>query len=336
MPTIPGRRVPLPVPRDLVFRRAGPDDILACGEVWRAGLTDYGLRVGRPPLPPRFGPLLELLAHIRSTDPERFVVATRPGPAGEETVAFGAAVRRGPVWFLSMLFVLPEVQGLGVGRTILEMILPEPDDHLMLATCTDSAQPISNALYSRYGIVPRQPVVELVGTPEPARLRGLPDGIRAVGLGDAASRASSGDGASAGPADSLAGGWARAIDTIDRATLGYAHPEDHGYLARSGRRGFLYEDAAGTALGYGYVAPSGRLGPVAVLDAALMPAAFGHLVRAVRPAGAFSAWMPGAAGEAMRALLHAGMRIEDFPALLCWDRPFGDFGRYVPITLAVL
>ncbi len=336
MSTIPEPRLPTHAPRDLAFRQAGPDDLPACGEVWRAGLTDYGLRVGRPPLPPSFGPLLELLAHVRGTDPERFVVATRPAPAGEETVAFGAAVRRGPIWFLSMLFVLPAVQGIGVGRTILEMILPGPGDRLTLATCTDSAQPISNALYSRYGIVPRQPVVELVGTPDPAFMPDLPEGVRAVALGGPASQAPSLDGAREGPGEGSSSGRATAVEAIDRETLGYAHPEDHAYLARSGRRGFLYEDATGTALGYGYVAPSGRLGPVAVLDATLMPAAFGHLVRAVRPAGAFSAWMPGAAGEAMQVLLRAGMRIEDFPALLCWDRPFADFGRYVPITLAVL
>jgi hypothetical protein len=46
--------------------------------------------------------------------------------------------------------------------------------------------------------------------------------------------------------------------------------------------------------------------------------------------------VPGAAGAAVTTLLDAGLRIEDFPALLCWDRPFADFSRYVPITLAVL
>ena len=75
---------------------------------------------------------------------------------------------------------------------------------------------------------------------------------------------------------------------------------------------------------------------MAVTDEALFPAVLGHLLRVVEPAGAFSAWVPGAAGQAVTALLEAGLRIEDFPALLCWDRPFADFSRYVPITLAVL
>ncbi len=62
----------------------------------------------------------------------------------------------------------------------------------------------------------------------------------------------------------------------------------------------------------------------------------GHLLGSVRPAGAFSAWVPGSASGAVPTLLEAGLRLEDFPALVCWDRPFADFERYVPITLAVL
>ncbi len=67
-----------------------------------------------------------------------------------------------------------------------------------------------------------------------------------------------------------------------------------------------------------------------------MPAILGHLLGAVEPSGAHSAWVPGAAGGTVTALLEAGLRIEDFPALLCWNRPFADFSRYLPITLAVL
>ena len=41
-----------------------------------------------------------------------------------------------------------------------------PDEAATLATCTDAAQPISNGLYARYGIVPRVPLLELVGRPD--------------------------------------------------------------------------------------------------------------------------------------------------------------------------
>jgi len=36
------------------------------------------------------------------------------------------------------------------------------------------------------------------------------------------------------------------------------------------------------------------------------------------------------------ATLQAGFRLEAFPVLLCWDRPFGDFTRYLPISPGLL
>jgi hypothetical protein len=59
-------------------------------------------------------------------------------------------------------------------------------------------------------------------------------------------------------------------------------------------------------------------------------------VTAVRPRGAFGVWVPGAAGEAMVPLLRSGFRFDGFPVLLCWDRPFADFSRYLPISPGLL
>jgi hypothetical protein len=38
----------------------------------------------------------------------------------------------------------------------------------------------------------------------------------------------------------------------------------------------------------------------------------------------------------MVALLRAGLRMEGFPALMCWTRPYGRFERYLPAGLALL
>lgn len=339
------------------LRRAGPDDLPACVGVWHAGLTEYGVRVGRPPMPPTFAPLLRLLGHLLATDPDGFWVAEadepRPGAAGSTgaagsseagraaragarpvadavgsgatVVAFVSALRREQVWFLSMLFVQPGHQERGIGQRLLAQVLAGTDAATH-ATCTDSAQPISNALYSRLGMVPRVPVLELVGRPE-RPVAGLPDGVRAVPF--EVLRTGPTDGA--GPLRLTA-----SLERLDRATLGYAHPQDHAYLVAQGRSGYLYTAGDGTALGYGYASEIGRLGPIAVEEAGLMGPVLGHLLGSVRPAGAFSAWVPGSAGAAVAALLAAGLRLEDFPALVCWDRAFADFERYVPITLAVL
>lgn len=321
-------------------RPARADEMPACAEIWRAGLDGYGERVGRPPMASPPEALVGLLGHLRGTDPDRFLVAEPAGAAvgsasgaavgwapGGPLAGFVSALRRGDGWYLAMLFVHPGAQARGLGRGLLEAVLPAPGDVSSLATCTDSAQPISNALYARYGIVPRLPVLELVGRPDRAPLPELPEAVRAVPF----------DLLAVGPPDGpgpqrLAAG----IDAMDRATLGYAHPEDHAYLAESGRIGYLYEAGDGRIVGYGYCMPAGRVGPVAVEDEVLLPGVLGHLLGAVTPVGAFSAWVPGAAGRGVTALLEAGLRIEDFPALLCWDRPFADLSRYVPISLAVL
>ena len=316
------------LPAGLVLRAARADELPACADVWRAGLDGYGPRVGRLPMITAPGPLVALLAHLRGTDPDRFLVAVRPEADGaQRVVAFASAIRREQVWFLGMLFVHPDEQARGLGRALLEAVLPGAGDPATKATCTDAAQPISSALYARYGLVPRMPVLELVGRPNGASPAALPGGVRAVPFELLA----------AGPADGPGPlRLAAALDALDRTVLGYAHPQDHAYLGKTGRLGHLYEAGDGRIVGYGYVSPVGRVGPLAVEDAALLAGVLGHLLGVVQPAGVFSTWVPGAAGAAVTSLLDAGLRLEDFPALLCWDRPFADFSRYVPITLAIL
>lgn len=333
-------------PTGISFRPARAADITECGQVWQEALDGYLRRLGRAPIqdvPPSIG---RLHHHLLATDPERFVVAEADG---SRLLGFGAAVERGgpanvtgpaaepgqarepgvarepgtpadlSVWFLSMLFVRPAEQGRGLGRALLERILPEPASVDALSTVVDSAQPISAALYSQYGIVPRLPLLNLVGSvSRPDALPTLPPGLRAVAL------------------DEGNVAWRSVFDEIDRLLLGFAHPADHAFLAADGRVGFVYLDTDGHAAGYGYVSPRGVLGPVAVRDPALLGAVVGHLVAAVPARGATSAWIPGNSRLLLPALLRAGLRIEGFPALACWDRPFASFDRYLPISPGLL
>ncbi len=307
-------------PRPAV-RPARHEDIPACADVWREAIGHYLGRLNQLPPGGDLVSLRRLMDHLLSTDRSRFWVAERADE--ERIVGFGSATVRGPVWFLALLFVVPEEQGLGLGQTILERTLREATGAVrtggIRATVTDSAQPISHALYGRIGIVPRMPILHLLGSPdETGRLPALPHGVAARAVNDA------------GPfADD-------AIASLDREVLGYVRPDDHRFFWRDGRRGFLYEDGAGSAVAYGYVAPSGRVGPIAVRDERLLGPIIGHLVEAVPPADASGIWVPGAAGSTVSTLLEARYRIDGFPALLGWDRPFGSFDRYVPASLALL
>jgi GNAT superfamily N-acetyltransferase len=356
------------------YRPPRRGELADCALVWYSAVDEYMARLNRPLPSPYLDPLLGLLEHLLVTDPERFLVAVRPPTPGagnrgrERVVGFGIAVQREHVWFLSQLYVLPEEQRHGIGRAILTQIMPsiaqapQPDEATttgtagdrtgrrdgVMATCTDSAQPASNGLYARYGIVPRVPVFNLVGQPtDPLPLPALPPGIEAVAMdrqGPRAARAASVHAISAElvPTRSRVeqvranDSTDRAVDSIDRAILGYAHPADHAHLRATGRIGFVYVTTAGEPVGYGYSSEVGRFGPIALLDETLTAPVIGHLMAAIKPRGATSAWVPGANDRAMVALLRAGLRIEGFPAQLCWTRPFAAFDRYVPASLALL
>ena len=305
------------------LRRATAADLVACAEIWREASNDYLGRLARPEIPPDNPALARLHAHTLETDPERFWVATRRDPAagaGERAVGFASAVVRGGTWFLSMLFVRPEEQGAGIGRALLDRTLPPVGAGLVLATATDAVQPISNGLYASLGIVPRVPLLLLVGRPrDGASLPELPAGVRAARFGGAE------------PAERDHALEAE-LAALDLELLGFTHGQDHDFLRREGRTGFTYRDAADRLVGYGYTSEVGRIGPTAVRDQALQAAVVGHLLTAVEPRGASAGWFPGTADAALVTLLRAGLRVEGFPALLCWNRPFADLARYTPIS----
>lgn len=310
----PTVRRPRDLPDGVVLRRAVPDDLPACETVYRAGLNSYLGPLGFPETPAENPALRRLHEHTMTTDPERFWLATR----GDQVLAFGSATVRPPVWFLSMLFVDPGVQARGLGRALLQRLLPQSPDVPILATATDSAQPISNGLYASLGIVPRLPLLNLVGRPRSDHgLPPLPRGIQGEPMRGQASDAAE-------------------IAAFDRSVIGFEHPQEGAFLDRDGRMGFAFRDAQGSLQGYGYASEAGRIGPLAVADPALLAPALAYLLTAVQPRGASSVWLPGSATDAVVVALRAGLRIESFPVLLCWNRPFADFSRYLPTSPGLL
>ena len=311
----------------LVFRAATEDDIPRCAEVWRTATNHYITALNQPELPDDLSIIAKLYVHLRATDPERFIVAAAADPdqpGAERVVAFAVALQRDHVWFLSMLFVLPDVQLRGLGRELLRRVLPHNGAITVRATATDSAQPISNALYSTYGIVPRMPLFSLIGLP--SRLddfEPLPSGVTPVAFASIVDS----DGHQR---------LATSVDALDRELLGFTRSVDHRFMREQDRRGWLFLGPDGAALGYGYSSPSGRLGPILVRDPDLLGAALGHLLGAVEPRGPFLTWIPGAADRALLPALAAGLRLDPFPILLCWDRPPTDFERYLPISPGML
>ena len=275
---------------------------------------------------------MRLYAHLQATDPERFVVAVRPdrdAPGGERIVAFAAAVLRERLWFLSML--LRPARGAGerrrAGRSWTRVGPPA-------AASTSSGRPRPTApsrsptrCTPRSGSCPAIPLLNLIGHADRAATRSARcrAGVTPVPFDELVAGEPGGDGHAR-----LARRGRRARSRAARRRP----PVDHRFLRQEGRRGWLYLGPDGAPVGYGYAGEAGRVGPVAVRDEALLAPVLGHLTQAVVPRGAFALWLPGSADRAVvTAALQAGFRLEPFPLLLCWDRPFADLDA-LPADLA--
>ena len=305
------------------IRAAAEADLDACCAIWKAGIDDYQGRLNQPAVPDDLRGLSRLLGHLLATDPDRFVVATE----GEDVVAFASATVRGDLWFLAMLFVRPDRQAAGLGRVLLDAVRGgDPGSTRRWGTCTDSAQPISNALYARIGLVPRVPIWRLTGEVHDGRaFPDLPPGSSIEAFEAIAE---------SGPDGHQR--LARTVNELDRAVLGFDHPADHALLRRDERSGFLLRSADGRPLGYGYASAIGRVGPIATVDSSLLAPLLGWLLVNVPANGSRAVWLPGSAGEAFTAAIRAGLRLDGFPGLICWSSSEHPFERYLPISLALV
>jgi len=129
----------------------------------------------------------EQRAYFR-TGMERFIERDHGGAwvalAGEQVVGMAEAIRRGPFWGLSMLFVDPEHQSAGVGRRLLDAALTYADgsDVRMIMTSQD---PRALRRYSGAGLA-IHPAVEAAGTVDrsmiPTDLPGRPGDLADLDL----------------------------------------------------------------------------------------------------------------------------------------------------------
>jgi GNAT superfamily N-acetyltransferase len=263
-----------------------------CFDIFMRAINDLEERRGRDAIDPAdMGWMPASIEHLARTDPASLILALD----GAEHVAFASSFRREGFWFLSYLFVLPAAQGKGLGRTLLERLLPDEPDRSHLATIVEAEQPVSAMLYTTVGIAPRVPLYWLDGAPRPGALPDLPDGIASEPL----SLERHADG----------------INRLDRELLGYARPVDHVLWAGEASAARAYVDADGELVAYGYRSSDDWIGPVGAPDEELTAAIVGELAGAGGD-GSVTVQASGSAGTLLRLLLRAGLRSERGAVLL--------------------
>lgn len=307
---------------EVAYRRAEEADLPRLFGVFRAALDSYLVPAGQPPVPdvdqqaPRY-------RHFLRHDAERFWVAEAVvedlagggtgtlGTGGRQVVGWGSGLLRGDWWFLSSLFVLPEAHGLGIGGRLFELAATGAPPAAVRATVTDSLQPVSNTLYARRGLLPREVIIGFEGEP-----RNPTTPVRTGTL----------------VTEPLTLASIQELREIDAAAAGVDRSPDHAFhLSAAGRYGFLFR-RRGRAAAYAVLRPDGLVGPIACVRARDMEtvAAYG-IAELSRRAGVekIRAGVTARSEGAQRAFWGAGLRFSGTPALLLASQPFGRLDRYV-------
>jgi len=102
--------------------------------------------------PPEQGPIPPYLGHLLETADVR--VAERGG----STIGYVAITERSGFFYLNDLFVDPESQSASAGKTLLRAVLPATDRPLCVMASSDHR---AVALYTRFGMTPRWPSIDL-------------------------------------------------------------------------------------------------------------------------------------------------------------------------------
>jgi GNAT superfamily N-acetyltransferase len=300
--------------RDVTYRHAREEDLLETPGVWKSALNELRGCYNLPQITAPAAGAVPLHRHFLREDGPRFCVAEAHG----RVIGFGAGIVRGDWWYLGALFVLPEAQGLGVGRTLIGHARTGCPRTGWAATIADALQPVSNTLYAHHGLLPWLPVVGLQGRPSPVTKPSLPRGYEALPLDPA---------------------LLDEVRPIDESVTGLDRTRDHAYLLseEGARQGWvLCRD--GRSRGYVYVTDSGLIGPAAATRPQEMTLLIQVALACLTEQGAEKVYaaVPGPNAEAQRALLQAGLVFDACPGTLLVSRPFGRFDRYVISSYALM
>ncbi len=289
------------------YRRATPNDAVACHELMWASVTDLGRRQGS---------VLEGTADDwwRSSEPLHRLLARIATQwwVAEETdsgrlVGFARSIEREGLVELTEFFVRPGQQSRGVGKALLERAFPTGRGSVRSIIATSDVR--AQARYYAAGTVGRFPLYTLGGVPDDT---GPMSGVTVESI----------DGE-------------RAIEAqreVERTVLGHRRSDDEVRWLLDRRQGHLYR-RADRVIGFSFVGRDGA-GPMAVLEESDLPAILRHVEGLARSLGLerLELQMPAPNAVGIRHLMGRGFRFDSWINILMSDRPFGQFDRFIPFS----
>jgi GNAT superfamily N-acetyltransferase len=286
-------------------RKVRPDDL---DEVWRvhvAASNDLMVRRGRPAARPADAPVASDARAGLISDPDGYFCAVEEG----RIRGMVSALVRGQVWYLSMLFVLPDDQSRGLGRALLEPALAYGEARGAQVRCTwATLDPRAQARYVMAGMAPRWPIYRLDG--DAAAVAQLE---ARVGL-DPRKREL--------PCDP------GAAEKLTAEVFGHGRADDLAHWLSDGGASVAIE-RGGEVAAFAYRRGE-RIGPAAARDEmSLLKAVAAAAAAGASGGGSVTLRVPGACASLLEALVSSGFRIGD-PTLFMASRLFGRPELYLP------
>jgi ribosomal protein S18 acetylase RimI-like enzyme len=291
----------------IAYRPARAEEIERAQELVVRSINDLTERHGFGPMASLRPPQFQLFS--LNDDPAGLWVAEDAG----QMLGFAFSWVCGNLWFLAELFVSPGNQGRGIGSELLKRTLQHAQkaDTANKALITFPFNTVSQALYIRYGLLPRLPIYFVKVEREVLMARLQSSGLRYVPLQNAASHL-------------------QGLAQIDAQALGLSREKHHKFLINSNTmRGFALH-TGDDCIGYAYVSSDGHIGPLAVARPNAVDAAFRTALNLAVESGSpqVSAFIAGTS-DATCIAVELGMRIT-FPMLLMSTRDFGNWTQYLP------
>jgi GNAT superfamily N-acetyltransferase len=215
-------------------------------------------------------------------------------------------------WFLSELFVEPSFRRQGIGSRILREVARDAGD-VSRSGLLDAANTEGMAFFLRLGIAMQVPVLRIAGEiPKEEELMPMAAGdYRFATM----------------PIDAQA--HAGLLASLDRDARGSARSNDHASFTQvaTGTLLLLNDEC----VGYVYVWPDGRIGPMVASSGAYLTQFFGFALVALRRTYGASwcqALVPGSNVRVMRAAVRIGLQLDQV-RIFVTDLTQSDLSRYV-------
>jgi GNAT superfamily N-acetyltransferase len=276
-------------------------------EVWRVHVAaSDDLAVRRGGLAARSGeaPVANDARAALASDPDGYFCAVEDG----RIRGMVSALVRGPVWFLSMFFVLPGDQDRGLGRALLDRALAYGEARGAAIRCTwATLDPRAQARYLIAGMAPRWPIYRLDG--DATAVKRLQ--ARAELDGQERERPCK-------PGDA---------EQLIAEVLGHARADDLAHWRNDGAAAVAIE-RDGQITGFAYRRGE-RIGPAAGRDETALLHAVATAAAGAGGVGSVALRVPGACACLLEALVGCGFRLGN-PALFMASRLFGHPELYLP------